>query len=295
MTDAKAEVSIIVITHNRCQLLEKCIQSLLHQKTDIPYEIIIIDNDSTDNTKETVEKYDVKYLFVSHEISKRPRNQGVKVAQGDIVAYIDDDATADYNWVQNIFKAISSGSADAVGGKILDSSKGVSSMAHHAMEFGKFTHDNEGLLRNIPTVNAAYKKEIFESEKFDDKLFVGEDPDFNWRLIKKGYVLKYNPEIVVFHDSSINIRKLITKKYKQGHWFFIVRNKNPDIPLQFVKNKYLLLLMLPLYIIGSFLRGLNNPYLRIKFPCSILTLPIQFICYVSFWCGVYSESLKNEQ
>lgn len=293
MTDTKAEVSIIVITHNRCELLEKCIQSLLSQKTDIPYEVIVVDNDSSDSTKKIVEKYGIKYLFVSHELSRRPRNQGIKIAKGNIIAYIDDDAIADSNWIQNIFETISSGKADAVGGKILSNSRGIASLAHHILEFGKFTNDNERILRNIPTVNAAYKMEIFNEEKFNEELFIGEDPDFNWRLTKKGYILKYNPKVIVYHDSSITAKKLISKKYQQGHWFFIVRRKNPDIPLQFIKNKFFLLLMLPFYVIGSFLRGLLTPYLWKKMPYSVLTIPILFICYISFWCGVYSESIKK--
>jgi glycosyltransferase involved in cell wall biosynthesis len=118
------KLTVVICTHNRSDLLIKCLKSLETQ-TVKDFETIIVDNNSTDSTKE------VSMIFCHGDPSKRAyyfessvglshaRNTGYKNAQGEYVAYIDDDAYATPNWCELILKNIDEFHFDVCGGKIL--------------------------------------------------------------------------------------------------------------------------------------------------------------------------------
>lgn len=99
------KVSIVIPTSNRGMDLKRCIDSLVAQ-TYKNFEIIVADDNSTDGTKELVERYSIKYP-VRFVIRKKKglvfaRNLGWQIANGDIVTYVDDDIVASPTWLQEI-------------------------------------------------------------------------------------------------------------------------------------------------------------------------------------------------
>lgn len=93
----KKGISAIVPTYNRAKFLERCIKSICQQTTPVD-EIIIIDDGSTDNTKEVVEKFqneysNIKYFFQKNQGEPIARNKGLEYAQYNIVAFLDSDDT----------------------------------------------------------------------------------------------------------------------------------------------------------------------------------------------------------
>jgi glucosyl-dolichyl phosphate glucuronosyltransferase len=96
-------VSVIVCTYNRATYLEKCLESL-SQQTYKNYEIIVVNGPSTDETSQVIEKFPT-FKRINQEQLKglsHARNFGIKVAKGDIVAFIDDDAIANKDWIERI-------------------------------------------------------------------------------------------------------------------------------------------------------------------------------------------------
>jgi glycosyltransferase involved in cell wall biosynthesis len=96
---------VVVTTYNRAELLKNCLDSLCQQTLDHSlYEIIVVDNHSTDNTRQIVETFQgtgiVRYFMESQLGMNTARNLGLKEACGAYVAYIDDDALADPNWLE---------------------------------------------------------------------------------------------------------------------------------------------------------------------------------------------------
>ena len=104
--------SIIVCTHNRADILEMCLNSLEKQVSgDISYEVIIIDNNSNDCTHETCKPFlqrnpNYRYVFEPNIGLSHARNRGYKEAVGKYVAYIDDDAIAYPDWLQQMIAFI---------------------------------------------------------------------------------------------------------------------------------------------------------------------------------------------
>ncbi|MGD9344417.1 MAG: glycosyltransferase [Candidatus Aminicenantes bacterium] len=120
-------VSVIICTHNRSSFLLELLSSFKDQTVSpSEYELIVIDNASSDNTKEVVcnasrDLRNLRYFYEPELGISRARNTGVKNAKGDIIAFIDDDALPESNWLEvliNTFQTVTPVPV-GVGGKIL--------------------------------------------------------------------------------------------------------------------------------------------------------------------------------
>lgn len=120
------DISVVMSTYNRCHLLDQDISALLGQKTDrLQYEIIIVDNNSTDKTAEKVTAYTrkdnrVRYIFEGRQGVAYGRNAGIAAAEADLIAFCDDDVYVAENWVQGMYDALARyPEAEFVGGKVV--------------------------------------------------------------------------------------------------------------------------------------------------------------------------------
>ena len=116
------KISAIICTHNRDRYLGKAIDSLLTQTCD-HYEILIIDNASTDRTREIAQSYEhdprVRYHYESQVGLSVARNTGAQLATAPLLAYLDDDAIASPQWLQTFVDAYNQDSTLAIsGGKV---------------------------------------------------------------------------------------------------------------------------------------------------------------------------------
>src|SRR3990172_11341947 len=101
--------SAIICTHNRAEYLTKAIQSLVGQSISKDrYEIIVVDNCSTDFTKEVVERFSsknyIRYIYEPTLGANYARNTGWRNARGKYVAYLDDDTVACHIWLDKILE-----------------------------------------------------------------------------------------------------------------------------------------------------------------------------------------------
>src|SRR5256885_6931960 len=116
------QLSVVVCTYNRCDLLEHCLHSLEKQTIEKGlFEVIIIDNNSRDDTKQIVQKFTdrnphFKYIFEGKQGLGYSRNRGYKESKYDWVAYVDDDAIIHSNYVERALWIISNYPFDCFGG-----------------------------------------------------------------------------------------------------------------------------------------------------------------------------------
>ena len=121
------DISVVVCTYNRAALLREALRSLFAQKAEnISYEIIVIDNNSSDDTPATVESLKsespvpLRYFRESRQGNAYARNAGVEQSEASIIAFLDDDCTADENWLTTIKCAFDRDpELDFVGGRVL--------------------------------------------------------------------------------------------------------------------------------------------------------------------------------
>ncbi|MEM9217949.1 MAG: glycosyltransferase family 2 protein [Cyanobacteria bacterium P01_F01_bin.150] len=117
------QISAIICTHNRDSYLGAAIDSLLAQEFSGDYEVIVVDNASTDSTRAVVEQRlphpCLHYVYESNVGLSVSRNTGAKIAKAPILAYLDDDAEAALNWLQSLYQVYQSHERVAIaGGKV---------------------------------------------------------------------------------------------------------------------------------------------------------------------------------
>lgn len=119
---SSTQISAIICTHNRDEYLGAAIDSLLAQDVD-DYEVIVVDNASTDQTRTVVEARlphpRLHYFYESNLGLSVARNAGARIAQGKILAYLDDDAEASQGWLAALLRIYEQDSQVAIaGGKV---------------------------------------------------------------------------------------------------------------------------------------------------------------------------------
>ncbi len=227
----KEIVSVVILIYNSSQTIEKCLQSLREQ-TNKNFEVLIIDDDSTDNTLELIRNSKPKLTFKikyfrngKHNIS-RGRNIGIKNAKTKYVAFIDSDAYADKNWIKNIISAFHNDKElTLVGGK---------EIPIYTSKFSKGNSLNDGAINRLTSnfwtirgCNFAINKDNVDKEMFNENFLHNEETEFITRLNKndKKYALK--KDIIVYHESRNAPEKYLKQMYKYGIWrvFFSFNSK----------------------------------------------------------------------
>src|ERR1044072_6930607 len=104
--------SVIIATYNRAEELVKTLESLKSLESTGPWEVIIVDNNSSDNTREVVlERIDsfpvpLRYIMEKEQGRSAALNAGIRAAQGEILAVTDDDVRVDPKWLVNAEQAL---------------------------------------------------------------------------------------------------------------------------------------------------------------------------------------------
>jgi glycosyltransferase involved in cell wall biosynthesis len=186
--------------------IANCLHSILNQ-TYKDFEIIIIDDFSTDNTGNLIQELGdtrIKYFRNEKWLGITPsRNKGIKKAEGETIFFTDGDCVVSKNWIEAGLKSMRSLTCVGVEGKIYYVSEDYKpTFSDHIME------NKSG--RTFMTGNMAYKKDALKKVGgFDERLTYLEDRDIAFRIMKHGKIC-FNPEMIVYHPRIITTpRKLI--------------------------------------------------------------------------------------
>lgn len=241
-------VSVIIPAYNSSKTIAATLKSLKNQNFK-GFETIVVDNGSTDTSKEEIKNF--KGVILLEELKKGPaaaRNLGIKNARGDIIAFTDSDCYVNSDWLSKVIETFNNHKeAHAIAGSVLNAfPDNLISRASEITDFGLLSYGKKNFpkwVRNAPTLNVAYKREVFDGHNvFDDdiKYAAAEDSLFNWKIIKKGKRIFFNPEIKVTHFHRNTLNSFLRKKYLYGRGYVITRIKDSTMPyaLPFTK-KYL--------------------------------------------------------
>jgi len=213
------ELSIIVCTYNRADLLGQCLESLFAQ--DAPkdiYEVIVVDNNSTDSTEEVVKEQiklhpSLRYIKETKVGLSYARNTGYKSSLGSWVGYIDDDALSNPDLVSEVIRTIEHYPFDCFGGAFIAwyVEKKPWWLPQRPFYFtnviGKPDHCTELAKGYISGGVAFYKRALLEEAggfntslgMTGNKIHYGEETELQIRIRQKGYIIGYNPQIIIKH------------------------------------------------------------------------------------------------
>lgn len=228
------EVSIIVPTYNGAERLPACLDALLAQRTDRSCEVIVVNDGSTDGTRDVVGGYGaVRLVNQKNSGPGAARNRGVEEAAGEIVVFIDDDCVAERDWLDKLL-AVFENSPDVVG------VKGAyrTSQRELVARFVQIEYEEkyDRLMRHryidfIDTYSAAFRRGVFLEAGGYDRSFPTasvEDQEFSFRLADAGHKMVFVPGARVWHTHVNRLGDYIRKKFKIGYWKTLVLKKNPD-------------------------------------------------------------------
>lgn len=210
-------ISIIICTYNRAHLLKHSLQTLLNQKTEglFSYEILVIDDKSTDNTRDVVNKIGkyskipIRYLRGTGKGISNARNFGIENTMSEWVAFFDDDQIAQPYWLGELYKCAIENNVNCVGGtRLLNLSKNaffdLSPIVRKILgEIKNGGTQKKCKRKEYPAAgNILLKRNVFEIVgRFDESLLRGgEDIEFAQRLRKKGFVAWYTPKSICYHE-----------------------------------------------------------------------------------------------
>jgi len=205
-------ISIIVTVKNEADGMNALLDGLLTQEK--PFEVIIVDANSTDRTQEIVNTYASNHpgirLIEFDATRGESRNKGVQYAKGDIIAFTDGGCTADKNWLHEIRKKIAD-DYDIVAGKTIPKEKN----SFNNVERVELYHKNGDA--SFPTCNIAYKKQLFQQIKgFDPWFKEAEDVDLNYRALDHGAKMVYNEKMIIYRKGAETFSNFIKKSFWYG-------------------------------------------------------------------------------
>lgn len=234
------KISVILCTYNRCESLAKALGSaarlMLPEATN--WEVLVVDNNSTDQTREVAEDfcrrypYRFRYVFEPRPGKSYALESGLREASGDVLAFMDDDVTAEPTWLQNLTSPLNDGKWAGSGGRILpdwacaappwlDLKEKWALSPLALFDLGP----DAGPLSEAPFgTNMAFQKRMFEKYGgFRTDLgpqpgseIRNEDSEFGRRLLQAGERLWYEPSAIVYHSVP---EKRIQKRYFLTWWF----------------------------------------------------------------------------
>lgn len=213
------KTSIIILTHNKLEYTKKCIESIRKFTEELEYEIIVIDNCSSDETPQWISEQTDIISILNKENVGFPKgcNQGIEVATGDNILLLNNDIIVTPNWLNNLLIALhSSPKVGAVGPVTNNASYGqVITVSYKDDEemlvFAKEYNQSDSLkwIKRLKLIGFCllFKKEVFDRIGYLDETFTPgnfEDDDYCLRIINQGYELLLCQDTFIHHYGSVS-------------------------------------------------------------------------------------------
>ena len=199
MMSKKPKISVVVPAYNEEKYLPQCLVALKTQEFNPPYEIIVVDNNSQDKTKEIAQKFGVRVVFEKQKGVIFAKQKGLLSAKAEIVAVCDADTKPPKNWLSVIYQSLNKKEVVGVGGPVI----AFNGPSWHK----KYLNLSFSLVKTLSQIkkeaiyvmgsNVAFKKKaLLYFGGYDVRISMGED---EWGLLKKlkkmGKVI-FNPQLI---------------------------------------------------------------------------------------------------
>lgn len=225
------KISVVVCTYNGSATIKQCLEGL--SRLNYPnYEVLVINDGSTDRTEEIVSQFDVRLITTENKGLSSARNLGMNMAEGEIVAYIDDDAFPDPDWLYYLGRMFATTDFAAIGGpNISPPSPGfIADCVDHTP--GAPTHilfsDTDA--EHIPGCNMAFRKNCLAAVGGFDVQFrtAGDDVDVCWKIQESGWRIGYCAAALVWHHRRGTVKGFWRQQKGYGKAEALLERKWPE-------------------------------------------------------------------
>lgn len=238
------KISVVICAYNVSNLINNILTSL-QQQTFQNYEVIIVNDGSTDDTSQAAKssaerlglnKQDqskVRVFDLPHQGLSATRNSGINAAQADIVAIIDADCHAQHQWLEEIYQEIETKGETVVTGNtkipqstfLGDCISGLGYPGGGHLGFEKmWPVDENGYTNHLAGGNCAFRKEIIQKlGAFNPKLTItADDVYLSQKILENKLKIKYNPDMIMSHPPRKDLLSFLSWHYQRGRgsYFF---------------------------------------------------------------------------
>ncbi len=242
--DSTVKVSVIICTYNRSELLRGSISAVLEQSyPSDKYEILVVDNNSSDDTPHVVASLassslvEIRYLFEKQQGLSYARNKGILCAKGEIIAFTDDDTLAQYNWIRAAVNAFDDMRVACVGGPVrpvwpMEKPHWLIARLEPYLAINEFDDARKQGFFNLPPVfpygaNIFFRKAIFSKlglfrtnlGRKGLQLLTNDDVDMCAQIIAHGLRIAFAEHAVMLHKIApdrMTKKWFIRRLYWQG-------------------------------------------------------------------------------
>nr|WP_082446732.1 glycosyltransferase [Cytobacillus solani] len=254
--------SIIILTYNNLEYTKQCLESIRKYTDRDTYELIIIDNNSVDDTKEWLLKQDDIRVIINKENLGFPRgcNQGIELAKGDNILLLNNDVIVTENWLSNLVNSLYSDKRIGAVGPVTNSAayytaipveySNLNEMHNFAQRFNKSDSEKwEERLKLIGYCMLIKREMVDKIGLLDERFTPGnfEDDDYSVRIRQAGYKLLLCKDTFIHHYGSVswkenisgygellseNERKFMEKWGTNSHSYIIHNDLIDEIPFK---------------------------------------------------------------
>ena len=227
-------VSVVICTYNRSDLLARCLDYLRYQ-TNQNFEVIVVNGPSTDNTEEVLAQH-VERIKVGRNPERnlsKSRNIGIELADGELIAFIDDDALPFDDWIDTLLREFSRRplTLAAIGGPAyyagtLDYQSediGINRLAEARVNIESTAIGSNGWERSLLGTNTCFRTDLLRKAKgFDEQFdYFLDESELCLRLQLAGHIVGYCPDLYLRHEFAQSDNRRGNYKF---NWFTICKN-----------------------------------------------------------------------
>ena len=254
------DLCFIIPCYNSAQTIEKTLNSVFSQKTTFKFEVIVIDNGSTDTTRDIVGKFDLALLYESVKGANHARNLGIKHANSKYVAFVDSDVVLAEDWMESLLNYIKENKLLAAQGQVVLKGLDDSLLNRYRTSFTNKGPSNWISLvtsnKNVGHINTAaciYELKTLRSVKgFSQTLPIHEDVDLTYKIrslpdgsigatafavahcFYSGSMLSYFKRALVYGYYSALLRKKWKISSKQESIMMVSKGRGSNLVLDII-------------------------------------------------------------
>jgi glycosyltransferase involved in cell wall biosynthesis len=224
--------SVVVCSYNGASTIRSCLQSL-HKLRYPSYEVIFIDDGSTDSTQEILKEFPwVRNIRQENKGLSFARNVGINEARGEVVVYTDSDCEADEDWLYYLALALVRGGHAGMGGPNLIPDEGSWIADCVGLSPGGPTHVmiDDRTAEHVPGCNMAFYTAVLKQVNGFDSQFrkAGDDVDLIWRIQNSGRSIGFSPAAQVWHYRRNTVKAYLKQQRGYGEAEALLKYKHPD-------------------------------------------------------------------
>jgi glycosyltransferase involved in cell wall biosynthesis len=227
-------VSIVMPAYNAERTISDCLKSLAEQDFKGDYEVVVVDDGSTDSTPDISSRFEnVRLIRQENAGPAAARNRGAKEAKGDIILFTDSDCVPEKDWVSQMMRSFEEDpDISGVKGRYMTRQKELVARFVQLEYEDKYDYmKRHKYIDFIDTYSAGFKKGVFlQMQGYDSEFPVAcaEDVELSYRMSRQGHKMVFNPSAVVYHIHPNGLWDYLKKKYKFAYWRMLAVKKNPD-------------------------------------------------------------------